>query len=250
MGSLSTRTPPWAEEPLLWNVWQALEGWGCQHIQVATLVAATWPVPGANVDRGRVAAGIRRRALGGAFQRQACASRGPFHLERSSVDGTRRVVAVPAHADCSSRGQAPMQCLDDQCPSGPGMCFGLLGQGRPWSLPLMSPLVARVSAGRRWRASSFWHGGSRHTATLEAGRGSVGTRPYPRGSGGLLSRREEAGRPWPRGHLGLRALRLSCCRARACARTGGDRAGRPSVHVRTHMYAARSRAPPQTGEWR
>lgn len=46
---------------------------------------------------------------------------------------------------------------------------------------------------------------------------------------------EEAGRPRQKGPPGLRAQRLSCCRARACACAGGECAA-PPKHVRTHQH--------------
>lgn len=39
--------PSMGSGPLLWNLQQALSGWGCAAVQVAKPVAATWPVTGA-----------------------------------------------------------------------------------------------------------------------------------------------------------------------------------------------------------
>lgn len=62
VGSDSARTPPRDTQPLLWNLQQALSGWGYEAVQVATSVAATWPVTGTTLQArvGGVAPRLRR----------------------------------------------------------------------------------------------------------------------------------------------------------------------------------------------
>lgn len=128
------------------RTWHALEGMGCEHIQVATLVPAAWPMPGTSAQ-ARVETAPRPSFgdVSWAALFRASFARLAGNSALSEARWMDLVVSLRFHSPCRLHSAMRGRPVPRWAGRLRHLRSGVLGDGRPPSLPRVTLLLLRAS---------------------------------------------------------------------------------------------------------